>query len=169
MATATKTQDQQATNIATEEELGMNKTDAQLLEGIDKEKALELARGAVSKFQKVEEEADTKSKAKKSTKAKAEPKAKKEPKPAAKKSVGDKTYTTAGVSTVKGTMKIRFANNSPEARGKILERAEHTDIRLVEVTEGTKLEIAQQLLTMDEFKDAEAQATIQEFLEKHEA
>lgn len=167
MATATKTQDQQATNVATEEELSMNKTDAQLLEGIDKEKALELARGAVTKFHKVDESSDTKSKTK--AKSKGEPKAKKEPKPAAKKSVGDKTYTTAGVSTVKGAMKIRFANNSPEARGKILERAEHTDIRLVEVQEGTKLEIAQQLLAMDEFKDAEAQATIQEFLEKHEA
>jgi hypothetical protein len=45
----------------------------------------------------------------------------------------DKTYTIAGVSTQHGKTKHRFANGSLANRVKVLERSEHTDIKLFEL------------------------------------
>ena len=82
------------------------------------------------------------------------------------KSKDTKTYKVAGVSVWKGIMKVRFANTL-EQRIKVLSRNEHTDIRLVEVVEGTKAEVARQLLTNEQFQDKWAQETIQAFLNKN--
>jgi len=82
------------------------------------------------------------------------------------KSKDTKTYKTAGVSILNGVMKVRFANTL-EQRIKVLSRNEHTDIRLVEVEEGTKAEVARQLLTNEQFQDKWAQETIQAFLNKN--
>lgn len=79
-----------------------------------------------------------------------------------------KTYSVAGVSVWKGIMKVRFANTL-ENRIKVLSRNEHTDIRLVEVTPGTKAEVARQLLADENFQDKWAQDTIQAFLAKNSA
>ena len=77
-----------------------------------------------------------------------------------------RTFSTAGVSVWKGIMKVRFAN-SLENRIKVLQRNEHTDVRIVEVTPGTKAEVAQQLLTHEDFQDKWAQSTIKQFLAKN--
>lgn len=82
------------------------------------------------------------------------------------KSKDTKTYKTAGVSILNGVMKVRFAN-ALEKRIKVLKANDHTDIRLVEVTPGTKVEVARQLLTHEEFQDKWAQETIQNFLNKN--
>jgi hypothetical protein len=42
----------------------------------------------------------------------------------------EKTFTIAGVSTQHGKTKHRFANGSLENRVKVLERNEHTEIKL---------------------------------------
>ena len=44
-----------------------------------------------------------------------------------------KTFTIAGVSTLSGVTKQRFANGSLANRTKVLERNGHTDIKLVEL------------------------------------
>ena len=82
------------------------------------------------------------------------------------KSKDTKTYKTAGVSILNGVMKVRFAN-ALEKRIKVLKANDHTDIRLVEVEAGTKVEVARQLLTHVEFQDKWAQETIQNFLNKN--
>lgn len=41
-----------------------------------------------------------------------------------------RTFNVAGFSTLSGQRKVRFANGTPEARAKILERGGHTDIDL---------------------------------------
>lgn len=45
----------------------------------------------------------------------------------------EKTFTIAGVSTQHGKTKQRFANGSLANRVKVLERNEHTDIKLYEL------------------------------------
>jgi hypothetical protein len=45
----------------------------------------------------------------------------------------DKTFTIAGVSTQHGKTKQRFANGSLVNRVKVLERNEHTDIKLYDL------------------------------------
>lgn len=77
-----------------------------------------------------------------------------------------KTYSAGGVSIWRGIMKVRFAN-SVENRIKVLQRNEHTDVRIVQVTPGTKAEVAQQLLTHEDFQDKWAQNTIQAFIQKN--
>ena len=57
----------------------------------------------------------------------------------------DKKFSVAGVSTLAGKTKIRFANDS--MRVKILAKNGHTDVDLVELPrEMTKAEIAQHLV-----------------------
>ena len=77
-----------------------------------------------------------------------------------------KTYSTAGMSVWKGIMKVRFAN-SLQNRIKVLQRNDHSDVRIVEVTPGTKLQVATQLLTHPDFQDKWAQDTIQNFIQKN--
>jgi hypothetical protein len=60
----------------------------------------------------------------------------------------DKTFSVAGVSTLDGKTKIRFANDS--LRIKILAKNGHTDVELVDLPrEMTKGEIAQYLFEID--------------------
>ena len=76
----------------------------------------------------------------------------------------DKTFSVAGISKLNGEYKVRFANDM--MRIKVLAKSGHEDIRLADL-EGsvvTKLQAAAKLLTMDEFADAVAQATITEYI-----
>jgi len=76
----------------------------------------------------------------------------------------DKLFSVAGISNLNGTYKVRFANDT--MRTKVLMKSNHTDVRLADL-EGsyTKLECAKRLLTIEEFSDAIAQATITEYIE----
>lgn len=57
----------------------------------------------------------------------------------------DKKFAVAGVSTLNGKTKIRFANDA--ARIKILIKNDHKDVELIDLpTEMTKSEIAQHLI-----------------------
>jgi hypothetical protein len=78
----------------------------------------------------------------------------------------DKTFSVAGISSLNGEYKVRFANDM--MRIKVLAKSGHEDIRLADL-EGsvTKLQAAAKLLTMDEFSDATAQATITEYIEEN--
>jgi len=79
----------------------------------------------------------------------------------------DKLYTVAGVSTLNGETKARFANDT--MRIKVLAKNGHTDITLVELpSEMTKVEAAKFLATLDEFSSADAQEAIGEYLVKHD-
>ena len=73
-------------------------------------------------------------------------------------------FKVTGISTLNGKTKVRFANDA--LRVKVLAKHDHTDIRLVELDRPmTKLESATSILSMDEFADATAQATITEYIE----
>jgi hypothetical protein len=79
----------------------------------------------------------------------------------------DKTFTVAGVSTLNGECKIRFANDV--MRVKSLAKNGHSDIRLVEMPDAVlKTEAAKFIPTLPEFADADAQAAIAEYLAKHD-
>lgn len=59
----------------------------------------------------------------------------------------DKKFAVAGVSTLDGKTKIRFANDT--MRIKILAKNGHTDVELIELpNEMTKAEIAQHLIAV---------------------
>lgn len=59
----------------------------------------------------------------------------------------DKRFSVAGVSTLEGKTKLRFANDT--MRIKILAKNGHTDVELVELpSEMTKAEIVQHLKTI---------------------
>lgn len=65
----------------------------------------------------------------------------------------DKTFTVAGVSTLNGKVKIRFANDIA-LRYKVLARNGHTDVRLIELAgEMTKLDAAKALAADERFVD----------------
>jgi hypothetical protein len=69
----------------------------------------------------------------------------------------DKRFAVAGVSTLAGKTKIRFANDS--MRVKILAKNGHSDVDLVELPrEMTKAEIAQHLVEIDFAKGRKAVA-----------
>lgn len=75
----------------------------------------------------------------------------------------DKTYSVAGISKLNGNYKVRFANDL--MRIKVLAKSGHEDIRLADLeTSVTKLEAAKMLLTVEDFSDAIAQATITEYI-----
>lgn len=79
----------------------------------------------------------------------------------------DKTFTVAGVSKLNGDYKIRFANDV--MRVKNLAKSGHSDIRLVELSDGMlKTDAAKFIATLDEFQDADAQTAIAEYLTKHD-
>jgi len=76
----------------------------------------------------------------------------------------DKKFTVAGISKLNGEYKVRFANDI--MRIKVLAKHGHEDIRLADLEgEFTKLEAARAILTMEDFADATAQATITEYIE----
>ena len=79
----------------------------------------------------------------------------------------DKTFTVAGVSTLNGDCKIRFANDV--MRVKNLAKSGHEDIRLVELPEAMlKVDGAKFIQVLPEFEDAVAQEAIATYLEKHD-
>ena len=64
-----------------------------------------------------------------------------------------KLFTVAGVSTLNGKVKMRFANDLGK-RVAILNRNGHSDVRLIELPEGmTKQNAALFLKTNDQFAD----------------
>jgi hypothetical protein len=69
----------------------------------------------------------------------------------------EKKFAVAGVSTLEGKTKIRFANDA--MRVKILAKNGHTDVDLIELpTEMTKGEIAQYMIEQDFAKGRKAVA-----------
>ena len=78
----------------------------------------------------------------------------------------EKLFTVTGISKLDGEYKVRFANDI--LRIKVLAKHNHEDIRLIELDSPmTKLEAATFIKTLDEFSDANAQATIADYLERH--
>ena len=76
----------------------------------------------------------------------------------------NKTYDVAGVSTVRGKTKVRFANDFV-SRFKILCKNGHEDINLIELGERmTKAQICQVLIAHPSFQDEAAQDAIAEFV-----
>jgi len=76
----------------------------------------------------------------------------------------NKTYEVAGVSTVNGKTKVRFANDFV-SRFKILCKNGHQDINLIELGEKlTKAEVCKVLLAHPNFQDEATQAAIAEFV-----
>ena len=76
----------------------------------------------------------------------------------------EKTFNTAGVSTLNGKTKVRFANDYV-GRFKILAKNGHENIELIELGETlTKGEICQVLLNHPKFQDEAAQTAIAEFV-----
>ena len=78
----------------------------------------------------------------------------------------DKLFSVAGISSLNGNYKVRFANDM--MRIKVLAKSGHEDIRLADLEASvSKLDAARLLLTMTEFADATAQATITEYIEEN--
>ena len=79
----------------------------------------------------------------------------------------DKLFTVAGVSTLNGDTKARFANDV--MRIKVLAKNGHENIQLVELPEAmTKVDAAKFLATLPEFQDAASQEAVSEYLTKHD-
>lgn len=77
----------------------------------------------------------------------------------------DKLFTVAGVSTLNGEMKVRFANDI--LRLKVLAKHGHEDITLVELENPmTKLDAVKFIKTLDEFSGVAAQAAIADYLDR---
>lgn len=75
-----------------------------------------------------------------------------------------KTYNTAGTSTLNGVTKVRFANDYV-GRFKILVKNGHDNIELIELGgEYTKAEICQVLMQHPKFQSEEQQSAIAEFV-----
>ena len=78
----------------------------------------------------------------------------------------EKLYSIAGVSTLDGDTKIRFANDV--ARIKILVKNGHTDIKLIELPEAmTKFECVKYLANDESFQDSLSQEAINEYFSKN--
>ena len=75
-----------------------------------------------------------------------------------------KTFNTAGTSTLNGVTKVRFANDYV-GRFKILIKNGHENIELIELGgEFTKGEICQILMQHERFQSEEQQGAIAEFV-----
>lgn len=78
----------------------------------------------------------------------------------------DKLFTVAGVSTLDGVTKVRFANDT--MRVKVLQKHGHTDPILIELdTAMTKLDAVKFIQGLPEFEGVAAQAAIADYLEDH--
>jgi hypothetical protein len=76
----------------------------------------------------------------------------------------DKLFTVAGVSTLDGETKVRFAND--ELRVKVLMKHGHTNPILIALPEAmTKLEAVNYLQGLDEFQSAASQSAIADYLD----
>lgn len=77
----------------------------------------------------------------------------------------DKLFTVAGVSTLGGETKVRFAND--ELRVKVLMKHGHTDPILIALPEAmTKLDAVKFIQTLDEFQGVAAQSAIADYLDR---
>lgn len=75
-----------------------------------------------------------------------------------------KTFTVAGVSTLNGVTKVRFANDFV-ARIKILDKNGHTDVILKEFDSPmSKAQVCETLLNDADFQGEAAQGAISEFV-----
>ena len=75
-----------------------------------------------------------------------------------------KTFNTAGTSTLNGITKIRFANDYV-GRFKILAKNGHDNIELIELGDSfSKAEICQILMQHEKFQDEAAQSAISEYV-----
>lgn len=75
-----------------------------------------------------------------------------------------KTFNTAGTSTLNGVTKVRFANDYV-GRFKILAKNGHDNIELIELGDQfTKAEICQILMAHERFQTEEQQSAIAEFV-----
>ena len=76
----------------------------------------------------------------------------------------NKTFSVAGVSTIKGVTKVRFANDYV-GRMKTLIKNEHQDIEMIELGgEFSKAEVCQILMAHEKFQGEAAQSAIAEFV-----
>lgn len=76
----------------------------------------------------------------------------------------DKLFTVAGVSTLDGETKVRFAND--ELRVKVLMKHGHTNPILIALPEAmTKLAAVQFIQGLDEFQSAASQSAIADYLD----
>jgi hypothetical protein len=76
----------------------------------------------------------------------------------------DKLFTVAGVSTLDGETKVRFAND--ELRVKVLMKHGHTDPILIALPEAmTKLDAVNFIKSLDEFQGVAAQSAIADYLD----
>jgi hypothetical protein len=76
----------------------------------------------------------------------------------------NKTFSVAGVSTIKGVTKVRFANDYV-GRMKTLIKNEHQDIEMIELGgEFSKAEVCQILMAHEKFQGEAAQGAISEFV-----
>jgi hypothetical protein len=75
-----------------------------------------------------------------------------------------KTFSVAGVSTLNGVTKVRFANDFVN-RFKILAKNDHQDIELIELGgEFSKAEVCQILMAHPKFQNEAAQTAIADFV-----
>lgn len=75
-----------------------------------------------------------------------------------------KTFNTAGTSTLNGVTKVRFANDYV-GRFKILAKNGHDNIELIELGgDFTKAEICQILMQHEKFQNEDQQSAIAEFV-----
>lgn len=78
-----------------------------------------------------------------------------------------KTFSVAGVSTLNGVTKVRFANDFV-SRIKILDKNEHTDVELIELgAELTKEDVCKVLVAHPKFQGEAAQTAIAEYLTRN--
>lgn len=74
----------------------------------------------------------------------------------------DKTFAVAGISTLDGVAKVRFAKDI--ARVKVLEKNGHTNINLIELPNPmTKVAAVQFLMSNSAFSDADSQTVLNEY------
>ena len=79
----------------------------------------------------------------------------------------DKLFSVAGISTLNGQVKLRFANDV--MRIKVLAKNGHEDIVLIALPEEmTKIQAAKFLAEIEEMQGDVAQQAIAEFLAKHD-
>ena len=77
----------------------------------------------------------------------------------------DKLFSVAGVSSIDGEAKVRFANDI--MRIKVLAKHGHEDITLIELeTPMTKLEAVKFIKGLDEFSGVVAQSAIADYLDR---
>ena len=78
-----------------------------------------------------------------------------------------KTFSVAGVSTLNGVTKVRFASDFVN-RFKILAKNDHQDIELIELGgEFTKAEVCQILMNHNKFQSEAAQGAIAEYVTRN--